>query len=235
MPAFNEQQVIEQTLDDLTGYLDERGANYELLVVDDGSTDGTASVVRSYEARHPSVRYVSYEGPYGYGFAIRKGLELYRGTAVVIVTSDGSDAPKDVWAYHEALAAGHDCAFGDRFAPGTAVRGYPRVKLVVNRLANRLLGLVLGSAYRDFTNGFKAYRRPVIEGMMPLVSGQFNITIEMSVTATLGGWKIAVLPNDWTQRTGGRSTFKLGRMLRPYTATLIYCLTRNYLLTQRRP
>lgn len=234
MPAYNEEEMIGQTLDALTAHLDSRGFPYELLVVDDGSADGTATFVRSYEARHPAVRLVQYGGPYGYGFAIRRGLECYQGDAVVVVTSDGSDAPKDVAAYFERIAEGYDCAFGIRFVPGATVQGYPPIKRAVNRLANRILGWILRSRYSDFTNGFKCYRRQVIDSMQPLVSGQFNITIEMSVTAALGRWKTAVVPNDWTQRSAGTSTFKLARMIRPYGATLVYCLLRHYLRGIRR-
>lgn len=234
MPAFNEEGTVESTLDALTRYLDDRNTRYEILVVDDGSTDGTAAVVRRYEARHPAVRYIHSSGPHGYGFAIRKGLEHYRGDAAVVVTSDGSDSPKDVAAYFDRIEAGFDCAFGSRFIEGATVRGYPRYKLFVNRVANRILGSLLRSSYGDFTNGFKCYRRHVIDTMLPLVSGQFNITVEMSVTATLGGWRIAVVPNDWTQRSAGTSSFKLRRMARPYAATLLYCLTRHYLTGLRR-
>ena len=234
MPAYNEEGMLGPTLDALTTHLDSRGFCYELLVVDDGSSDGTAALVQGYEARHPAVRLVQYGGPYGYGFAIRRGLECYRGDAVVVVTSDGSDSPKDVAAYFEQISAGYDCAFGSRFVAGAKVEGYPPLKLAVNRFANRMLGWLLRSQYSDFTNGFKCYRRHVIDSMQPLVSGQFNITIEMAVTATLGRWKTAVVANDWTQRSAGASTFKLGRMVRPYASTLVYCLLRNYLRSIRR-
>ena len=74
--------------------------------------------------------------PRGFGFAVRAGLDDFAGDAVAIVMADGSDAPEDLVAYHRLLEAGYDCAFGSRFIRGATVDGYPRPKLVLNRLVN---------------------------------------------------------------------------------------------------
>jgi dolichol-phosphate mannosyltransferase len=234
MPAYNEQAVIETTLLRLTEHLDAEGFDYELLVVDDASSDGTAGVVKAFAKERPRVRYLHNPGPNGYGFAIRKGLAEYRGDAVVIVTADGSDAPRDVATYFRKIEEGYDCAFGSRFVPGASVTGYPRVKLLVNRLTNRSMSLLLSQPYADFTNGFKCYRRHVIDAIQPLVAGQFNITVELAVKAILGGFRYAVVPTDWSQRDAGASSFKLLRLMRPYGTTLLYCLTEDYLKRVRR-
>ena len=105
---------------------------------------------------------------------------------------------------------------------------------MVNRVANWLLSLIVGGKYRDFTNGFKCYRREVIADMQPLITGQFNITIEMSLKAVMGGWRYAVIPNDWRQRDAGQSSFKIFKLIKPYAMTLLYCYARRYLLSVRR-
>lgn len=234
MPAYNEEAVIAATITDLCSHLDDTGLRYELIVVDDASSDRTGEIVADLAGAHPAIRPVHNPGPNGYGFAIRKGLEIYEGDAAVVVTSDGADAPKDVEAYFRKIAEGHDCAFGERFGPESTVEGYPPVKRLINRISNRVLGWLARSSYRDFTNGFKCYRRHVIDDMQPLVAGQFNITIEMSLKAVLGGASYAVVPNDWRQRDGGESSFNVLKLVKPYTATLIYCLARNYLMSVRR-
>jgi len=234
MPAYNEADVIEATLLELDAHLSAEGFDYELVVVNDGSTDRTGEILQALGDRLPRLRPVDNPGPGGYGFAIRKGLEFYRGDAMVIVTSDGADSPKDVAAYFRKIEAGYDCAFGSRFAPGATVEGYPPFKLVVNRIANRLLALILRQDYDDFTNGFKCYRRHVIDDMQPIITGQFNITVELALKAVLGGHRFAVVPNDWKQRDAGDSSFKLFRLVKPYAATVLYCLTRSYLLGVRR-
>lgn len=234
MPAYNEDGVIEQTLLELISHLNNYDFQYEIIVINDGSTDQTEAILNKIEAIHDVVSHVNNEGPGGYGYAIRKGLEAYRGGAVVIVTSDGSDAPKDIAAYFSKIQEGYECAFGSRFIPGTSVSGYPKFKLLINRMANRLLSWLLHSPYNDFTNGFKCYRRQVIDDMQPLVTGQFNITIELSVSATLGGWNYAIVPTDWTQRDAGDSSFHMNKLLKPYALTLVYCLTRSYLKNTKR-
>lgn len=234
MPAYNEEAVLENTLQALTGYLDQREFRYEIIVVDDGSRDRTLEIAHELAARHPAIKPISNSGPGGYGFAIRAGLQHYQGGAMVIVTSDGSDSPSDVAAYFDLIQQGYECAFGDRFMPGTTVTGYPRFKLLVNRLANFFLGLVLRSSYRDYTNGFKCYRRHVIDAMQPLVTGQFNITIELAASAMLDKRHFAVTANDWTQRDAGDSSFRIGKLLLPYSMTLVYCLSRHYLRNIRR-
>ncbi|GGY49433.1 glycosyltransferase family 2 protein [Parvularcula lutaonensis] len=234
MPAYNEEAVIEKTLLDLTDYLDKEGFHYEVIVVDDGSADRTGAIVASVSEQRPQVRCVRNEGPGGFGFAIRKGLESYQGEAVVIVTADGADAPKDVAAYFRKIEEGFDACFGSRFSGGAVVKDYPKLKLLMNRASNMFLSLVLRRRYDDFTNGFKCYRREVIDAISPIVSGQFNITIELSVKTILGGWKYAVVPNDWSEREGGASSFNVVKLIRPYFVTLIYCMSESYIKRVRR-
>lgn len=229
MPAYNEEAVLERTITELVRELEREAIDYEIIAVDDASKDATLSVLQAVAANTPRLRYVTNEGPNGYGHAIRAGLALYRGDAVVVVTADGSDSPRDVVAYFRAIENGADCAFGSRFVKGARVSGYPPFKLFVNRLANALVARLLGTRYDDYTNGFKCYRRCVVESMLPIVSGQFNITIEMSIKAIQGGWTYEVCPTDWTEREAGASSFRLFKLIVPYAATLIYCLTLHYL------
>ena len=229
MPAYNEEAVIERTITELVQELDRQAIDYEIIAVNDGSKDATFSLLQALAANTPRLRYITNAGPNGYGYAIRAGLELYRGDAMVVVTADGSDSPRDVVAYFRAIEKGADCAFGSRFAKGAKVSGYPPFKLFVNRFANACVARLLGTRYDDYTNGFKCYRRCVVDSMLPIVSGQFNITIELSVKAIQGGWTYDVCPTDWTERKAGASSFKLFRLIVPYAATLIYCLTLNYL------
>ena len=92
--------------------------------------------------------------------------------------ADSSDDPKDLCRYHAVLEEGWDCAFGSRFMPGGRIRDYPRLKLLVNRLANLFIRAIFLHGYNDTTNAFKAYRREVIETVEPLLSNHFNLTVE---------------------------------------------------------
>jgi dolichol-phosphate mannosyltransferase len=225
IPAYNEETVIEATVRSLEATLSRACIDHEILVVNDGSGDGTESLLTRLETEIESLRHENNPGPHGYGYAVRYGLDRYRGDAVVITMADGSDAPADLVAYFNQIEAGYDCAFGSRFTGGPKVDGYPAVKRVINRLGNRLIGLMLRASYGDFTNGFKCYRRCVIDAMQPLVSGQFNLTIEMSIKAVASGASFALVPTDWCDREAGISKFKLLAQSRLYLLTLFYTLT----------
>jgi dolichol-phosphate mannosyltransferase len=161
---------------------------------------------------------------------VRAGLNCFEGDAVIVSMADGSDSPSDVVAYAQALADGFDCAFGNRFSGQIQVQGYPLVKKVLNRAGNLLIAYLTGyRQYRDFTNGFKGYRRHVVAAMNPLISADFNLTVEMSIKAVLSGATAKVIPNNWRDRDGGVSKFKVGRLGPRYLATIVYCVLGDYL------
>ena len=229
MPAYNEASVIAETVRALAGELDRQDFPYEILVVNDASRDATEAVLVELERSFAHLRHVNNPGPHGYGCAVRHGLAHFRGDAVVVAMADGSDAPGDVVAYFRKVEEGYDCAFGMRFGAGTRVEGYPWFKRRLNRAGNWLIARLVGSDYTDFTNGCKCFRRDVIEHMQPLVGAQFNLTIEMSMKAVLGGARFAVIPNSWIQRSDGVSKFRLVQAGTLYLATTAYCLLQHRL------
>ncbi len=231
VPAYNEEAVLAATVDALVAHFDRTGLDYEILVVNDGSKDDTAAVITALEARHARMRHVDNPGPHGYGCAVRCGLDHYTGSAVVVMMADGADRPQDAEAYYRKILEGYDVGFGTRFVPGTTVEGYPAFKRVLNRLGNRLIAWLVGRDYNDFTNGFKCYRREVIDAIQPLVCGQFNLTVEMSIKAALTGARMAIVPNHWAERAAGVSKFKLLSLSWLYLLTIAYCLIQQKLRT----
>ena len=187
IPARNESETIEATLLEITTGLDRKGVDYEVIVVDDASSDGTAAVVDAFATRSPRVRCLRSHLSNGFGFAVRAGLEVFDGDAVAIVMADGSDDPSDLVLYYELLEEGYDCAFGSRFVPGATVTDYPRLKLGINRVVNWGIRILFRHRYNDTTNAFKAYRREVIEAIQPLLSHHFNLTVELPLKAIVRG------------------------------------------------
>lgn len=229
IPAYNEEAVIEPTIRSLSAALQAAGIDHEIRVADDQSTDSTWAILNRLTAEFPALKPVKNHGKGGYGMAVRAGLSSFEGDAVIVTMADGSDGPDDVVAYARALAAGADCAFGSRFTGQTQVQDYPLVKKILNRAGNTLIAYLTGYRhYRDFTNGFKGYRRHVIEAMSPLYSADFNLTVEMSVKAVLSGARAEVIPNSWRDRDGGVSKFNLGRLGPRYLATIVWCLLGDY-------
>jgi dolichol-phosphate mannosyltransferase len=203
--------------------------DYEVLVVDDASTDSTASVVRALGDANPRVRYHRSHNPRGFGFAVRAGLDIFGKDGVVIVMADGSDDPEDLVRYHEILLGGFDCAFGSRFMKGSAVQDYPRFKLAINRIVNWGIRLLFRSGYNDTTNAFKAYRRDVIETVQPLLSNHFNLTVELPLKAIVRGHTFSVTPISWRNRREGESKLSLQEMGSRYAFIVLYVFLERHL------
>jgi dolichol-phosphate mannosyltransferase len=230
IPAYNEEAVIEPTVRALSAALAAAGLAHEIRVVDDQSSDSTWAILSRLSAEIPEVKPVRNQGKGGYGLAVRAGLSSFEGDAVIVSMADGSDSPSDVVAYAQALTDGYDCAFGNRFSGQTQVQDYPLVKKMLNRAGNLLIAYLTGfREYRDFTNGFKGYRRHVVEAMAPLISADFNLTVEMSVKAVLSGASAKIIPNSWRDRDGGVSKFNVGRLGPRYLATIAYCVLGDYI------
>ena len=199
IPAHNEAEVIAPTVGAVAAALASAERDYEIVVVDDASTDGTLSVVQGLAAEGDVQGFRSHY-PGGFGHAVRAGLERFTGDAVAIVMADASDDPRDLVLYYRVLEAGYDCAFGSRFMPGGGVVDYPRLKLVLNRLVNFGIRVLFRHGYNDTTNAFKAYRREVIEDVQPLLSNHFNLTVELPLKAIVRGASYVVVPISWCNR-----------------------------------
>jgi dolichol-phosphate mannosyltransferase len=212
IPARDEAGNIGATLDALREQLTREGIAYDIVVVDDGSADGTGAEVRARSALDPGVRLVVNEGAHGFGYAVRRGLDDFAGDAVVILMADGSDPPEDVVRYFYILRDRAECAFGSRFLPGSRVEDYPFPKLVINRLANQFIRLLFGVRYNDVTNAFKGYRAVVIQGCRPFLSPHFNLTVELPLKAIVRGYSYEVVPIGWRQRRHGISRLHLREM-----------------------
>jgi len=229
IPAHDEADSIRDTVEAVAACLSAEKIDHEILIIDDASEDGTAAIAQSIAARNPRVRCVRSRLPPGYGHAVRAGLELFTGDAVVIVMADLSDSPQDIVTYTRALEEGYDCVFGTRFGHGGRTHGYPLFKLVLNRIANAAIRLLFQHGYNDTTNAFKAYRRHVIEGLQPLLSNHFNLTVEMPLKAVVRGYTYAIVPVTWTNRRYGVSKLKLQEMGSRYVFIALYVWLEHHL------
>jgi dolichol-phosphate mannosyltransferase len=229
IPARDEAESITQTLFGLTSALGQEAVDYEVVVVDDASTDQTAAVVAAYAQHDPRVRCLRSPNPPGFGFAIRAGLDAYTGDAVAIVMADGSDGPDDVIKYYRLLEEGYDCVFGSRFMRGSKTIGYPRAKLTLNRLVNWGIRALFRHGYNDTTNAFKAYSRDAIETSQPLFSNHFNLTVELPLKAIVRGFSYAIVPISWTGRGAGASKLSLHEMGSRYLYALLVVFLEHHL------
>jgi dolichol-phosphate mannosyltransferase len=229
VPAQNEEGCLEETLQNLVAALRPQRIPFEIIVADDHSTDQTALRANRMSAEYPEIRLVQNTGRQGFGMAVRLGVDHAGGDAVAVVMADGSDRPADLVTYYRKLLEGYDCVFGSRFIRGGGVTGYPIHKLILNRMANWFIKSIFRLPYNDITNAFKMYHRNAIEGIQPLISPHFNLTVEMPLKAIVRGYSYAIVPITWTTRKSGITKLKLKEMGSRYLFIVMYLWLEKHL------
>lgn len=229
IPARDEAGCLKATVSDLADHLRSAAIPFEIVMVDDGSSDATHSLAYGLTTVYPEVRPVSNTGEHGFGRAVALGIRASRGDAVAIFMADSSDSPGDLVTYYRKLEEGYECVFGSRFMKGGKVVDYPPHKLLLNRLANYFIAVLFGLRFHDTTNAFKCYRRNVIEGLQPLISCHFNLTVEMPLKAIIRGYSYAVVPITWRNRAHGVSKLKIREMGSRYLFIVLYLWLEKHL------
>ena len=225
IPAYNEEGSIKETITEIEKAFASANIDREILVVNDNSKDKTVEVLEELQQEYPVLKYVTNEGPNGFGYAVRYGLERFNGDCVAVMMGDLSDSPYDLIKFYATMLEGdYDCVFGSRFMKGGKVVDYPQIKLIINRLANFIIRMVIGINYNDSTNAFKLYKKSTIDGLKPFLAPHFNLTIELPLKAIIRGYSYTVLPNSWRNRKEGESKLKIREMGSRYFFILMYCL-----------
>ena len=229
LPAYNEAGSLRETLNTLYAKLQSEKIEHEILVVNDNSKDNTLELLTTIQKSIPTLVFHTNHGPNGFGYAIRYGLERFQGDCVAIMMADLSDDPSDLVIFYKRLCVGDvDCVFGSRFIMGGEVVNYPFMKLIINRIANLIIQITIGIKYNDSTNAFKLYKRTVINGISPLISPHFNLTIELSLKSIIRGYTYDVIPNKWFNRKEGVSKLKIKEMGSRYFFILMYCFVEKF-------
>lgn len=183
VPAYNEQETIERVLEavlsiDLT---DRDGAPIEkdVIVVDDGSSDGTRSILASY-GDEPRVRVLLHDCNRGKGAALRTGFGAVEGDIVIIQDADAEYDPSEYPRLLDPILSGHaDVVYGSRLSGGRPQRVYLFWHMVGNRFLTLLTNLLFNSTLTDMETGYKVFRREVVDGFR-LRSNDFRIEPEMT-------------------------------------------------------
>lgn len=194
IPARDEEGCIASTIEHLHLELSLREVPHEIIVVDDGSRDRTWEILQQEKEKISELKPVKNLGSHGFGRAIIQGLDAMSGDAAVIMIADESDDCRDVVRYWDELNKRYDCVFGSRFMKGGGTNDYPLVKILVNRFANLFVRFMFQHGLNDMTNAFMAYRRTVIDGVRPMLSAHFNITVEIPLKAIVRGYSFVVIP-----------------------------------------
>jgi len=169
IPAYNEGARLGATLEKVLDYLHAQGWNAEVIVVDDGSRDNTADLVRGFAEKEPILRLVENPGNRGKGYAVRNGMRNARGKVVVFSDADLSSPIEEMPKLLAALASGADITIGSRWlrAELQTRRQSPHRQLF-GRVFNLLLRIILGLRFKDTQCGFKAFTRQASQTILPL-------------------------------------------------------------------
>jgi len=198
-PAYNEAENIGPLLDEAVVALAPLASSYEIVVVDDGSTDETASIVRRYAETHTQVRLVSHPQNLGYGHAVRTGLSSTRGDAVIFVDGDRQFRMSDAHLLIEAFE------HADLVAGRRIKRADPWHRLMIARVYKIVLNTFFGLHISDPDCAFKLFSREVIEGVVPkLESRAAFVSPELLIRSKLAGYRLVEVPVPHHPRTAGR-------------------------------
>ncbi|MCG3175890.1 MAG: Polyprenol monophosphomannose synthase [Candidatus Omnitrophica bacterium] len=199
IPAYNEEERLENTLSEVDAYLDTRPYAAEILVIDDGSTDGTPEILRRLSAAMPRLRVMTHRINSGKGLAVKDGIREARGRLCLFLDADGS-TPMSEWdAFEKAFAAGARAVIASRHLPGSRiVRPQPPARRILGTGYRNLCKGLFGLRCSDFNCGYKAYETALAKEVYAEVE-MLDWTFDVEVMARLRrrGVRVVELPVTW--------------------------------------
>jgi dolichyl-phosphate beta-glucosyltransferase len=206
IPAYNEGVRLPQTLVSVYQFLLNTYSDFEVIVVNDGSTDDTVDVVEDFARHHDSVRLISYSQNQGKGFAVRAGMLAAHGDYVLMNDADGSSPIGEVVRLQDALQRGADIAIGSRNKPDAdkkvetlAYRKY------LGNIFNLIVQTMLLRGINDTQCGFKLFKRSVAQNIFEVAQlNGFAFDVEILYIARIMGYKIEELAINWTNVPGSK-------------------------------
>lgn len=231
MPAYNEETRLPDSLAKIVAFLAKQDYDWELVVADDGSEDGTAEVVEQFAAGDPRIRLLRLKHR-GKGAAVRGGVMAATGKQVFICDADLSMPIDELEKFFPPFLEGFDIAIGSREAPGAKRYGEPLYRHIMGRVFNRLVRALTVGGFQDTQCGFKMFKAHVARDLFdymqlyrddgtpikgPMVTG---FDVELLFLAVRRGYRVAEIPVDWYYAKGSkvrpfRDTFRMiGDVLR---------------------
>jgi len=209
IPMFNEAENVETTLKRVEEAIASFQGDYEIIPVNDGSTDDTLEVLKKLESQNEKIEVVSYPKNIGRGMALRKGFEESRGEIVVSIDADLSYDPRYILDLVNALRAAPDIdvVLASPYMPGGGAEDVPAHRLWVSKLGNRILRYALPNRIYTSTGIFRAYRKKVLDSL-ELESDGKEIHLEVLSKAMALGFRVKEVPVILRGRRKGRSKFK---------------------------
>lgn len=206
VPAYNESSRLRPTLDELLRYSQQRKWDVEILVVDDGSSDDTARIVREYGKSHPHIVLLENPGNRGKGYSVRNGMLHARGDICLFTDADLSSPITEAPKLFDAIAAGADIAIGSRWLRSDLqTERQPLYRQAFGRIFNLVLRVFLGLNFADTQCGFKAFRREAAQRIFPLQEiERWGFDPEILFLGRRMGLTVKEVPVVWAHSEGTR-------------------------------
>ncbi len=212
VPAYNEAQRILPSLERAFTYMEREHPEFEIVLVDDGSTDGMAALVRQRFADRAQLRVLSYGGNRGKGYAVRYGTLQARGDVVLFSDADFSTPIEELEKLLVRLAEGYDLAIGSRAVSGSEIRQrQPFYREGAGKFFNLLVRLFVLPDFHDTQCGFKCFRRePLLPVVRQLQIDGFAFDVELIALAVAAGLRVTEVPVVWVNSPSSRVRFRHG-------------------------
>ncbi len=217
IPAYNEQERLPPYLDAIREHFDhDLAGSYEVIVVDDGSSDGLADDLTRRAGEFPQLRVIRHEQNRGKGAAVRSGVMEAQGRFVLFADADGATPIEEESRLRAELRSGADIAIGSRRVLDAGVeRNRSPLRNLVGKSFAGLARWLLGLSIRDTQCGFKMFRREVAAHLFPqLREAGYYFDLELLILADRGGYRVKEVPINWADQPGSRMSLvrELGRM-----------------------
>jgi dolichyl-phosphate beta-glucosyltransferase len=206
IPAFNEEKRLPRTLQSVHEYLQTKADTFEIIIVDDGSTDGTVDVVQDFGRHNDGVRLLSYAPNQGKGYAIRTGILAANGDLLLIDDADGSSPIEELKRLEAAIISGADLAIGSRNMPDDETRIKARFhRKHLGNTFNFIVQSLLLPGIQDTQCGFKLFKHEVGQDLFSVsTKNGFAFDVEVLYIAKLRGYKLKEISINWTTVTGSK-------------------------------
>ncbi len=206
IPAYNEGDRVTVTLEKVLAYVEGRGWDAEVIVVNDGSRDHTADIVRRYADKNSRLLLLENPGNRGKGYSVRNGMMHARGEILLFSDADLSSPIEEMEKLLGALREGADVAIGSRWVRSDLqTQRQPLMRQLFGRTFNLLLRMTLGLTFKDTQCGFKAFTRRAADVIFPLQSiERWGFDPELLFLAKKFKFKVVEVPVTWAHAEGSR-------------------------------
>ena len=206
VPVYNEEKAIGQTVRDIQAAMGSSQREWELLCVDDGSSDGTAGILKEM----PGVTVIRHARNQGYGTALKTGIRKAKGDTIAIIDADGTYPIKDFPKLVEKLYKGeHDMVVGARTKAGAKV---PLTRRPGKAIITALAAFLVGQRIPDLNSGMRVFKKDLAEKFWHLLPAKWSFTVTITLAALTNGYSVWYEPIDYYERVG-ESTVNFSRGL----------------------